>query len=143
MQNQKIFFKILCVFCSLSLMLSVLLLPVSAAENDDVKQTYRWSYIQSISVDINFNGTNGSVNCTASRQTSATSIEGTVYLYRYQSNTWVLMDSWHNSTTRKSLPISGTFNAVGGTQYKAVFYVTAHNGNASENASIETVKTCN
>ena len=100
-----------------------------------------WDSIAVTTLDIDFDGNTSLVDGTARRQSTVTSIEGTVTVYYYDGG-WQYLDSWYGSTTRNSLAVGGEFDAVSGVQYKAVFEVTAYTGNTPESHEMVRTETC-
>lgn len=61
--------------------------------------TMRWSSIFSIDLVMGFDGNEGTVTGIASKQSVASKIEGTVYVYKLVGNDWIYVDEWYNSKT--------------------------------------------
>lgn len=104
--------------------------------------TPRWASIYSIELDIAFDGSESCASGAASKQSTATSIEGTLTLYKLVDDEWVYMDEWYNSKTRGTLVVSGTFTCQSGVTYKAVFVVTAYTGTTAETETVERIVEC-
>ena len=104
--------------------------------------TMRWASILSMEVDMAFDGNEADVSGIASKQTTATKIEGTVYVYRLVGDDWVYVYEWYNSKTRGTLHVGGAFPCESGVTYKAVFDVTAYTGSTPESETVEYVKKC-
>jgi hypothetical protein len=126
---------------SLVLMFSILCCSMSVFTSALTVQPL-WTNINTMSVSIAFDGTDGIARGIATRQTGVTSMEGTVTLYKYVSSQWVYVNQWSGSSTGYSLIISGSFTGISGVQYKAVFEVTAYSGGSSETATQTAYKTC-
>ena len=104
--------------------------------------TMRWASILSMEVDMAFDGNEADVSGIASKQTTATKIEGTVYVYKLVGDDWIYVDEWYNSKTRGTLHVGGGFPCESGVTYKAVFVVTAYTGSTPESETVEYVKKC-
>ena len=104
--------------------------------------TMRWASILSIDLVMGFDGNEGIVTGVASKQATATKIEGTVYVYKLVGEDWIYVDEWYNSKTRGTLAVEGTFYCESGVKYKAVFDVTAYTGSTPESETVEYVKKC-
>ena len=115
---------------------------VGAADNDRPTVQPRWTSIHLIDVLITFNGSSGNVTATASKQSTASSISGTLTLYKKVGSSWDYIDQWSGSKTRGTLALEDDFTAVSGTTYKAVFTVTAYTNGVGETETIEYIKTC-
>lgn len=77
----------------------------------------------------------------ATRKTGVTSMEGTIDLYEDVDGEWVHIDTFSSSTTGRRLSVTGEFDGVSGTQYKAVFTITAY-GTTTETIVVEQISTC-
>ena len=104
--------------------------------------TMRWSSIFSIDLVMGFDGNEGTVTGIASKQSAASKIEGTVYVYKLVGNDWIYVDEWYNSKTRGTLAVEGTFYCESGVTYKAVFVVTAYTGTTPETETVEDIRQC-
>ena len=104
--------------------------------------TPRWTSILSIDLSIAFDGTEGTVTGSASKKSTATRIEGTIYLYELVGDDWVYIDEWYNSRSRGTLAVSGDFTCASGVTYKAEFVVTAYTGTTPETETVESIKQC-
>ena len=104
--------------------------------------TMRWTSILSMQVDMAFDGDEGETLGIARKQTTATNIEGTVFLYKYVGDDLVYVDEWYNSKTRGTLTVGGTFPCESGVTYKAIFVVTAYTDGIPETEVIEYNKVC-
>ena len=133
---------------TVSLMLIVVALlmstvtAVSAAVPEGESVVPLWVSIYNIEVDIDFDGNIGTAIAAATKKSTATSIEGTLSVYGYIDEEWVLIDSWYKSVSRGSLGLVEEFEAASGVQYKAVFEVTAYTGTVPESETFEIVRTC-
>jgi hypothetical protein len=104
--------------------------------------TPRWVNIYSIELDIVFDGNYAIASGIASKQSTATSIEGTLTLYELEDDEWVEIGEWYNSKSRGTLAVSGEFTCESGVTYKAVFVVTAYTGTSAETETVEYTKQC-
>lgn len=104
--------------------------------------TPRWTSIFSIEVSMGFDGDEGTVSGIARKKTTATKIEGTVYLYELDGDEWIYVDEWFYSKSVGTLAVSGTFACESGNSYKAVFVVTAYTGNIPETETVEYIEQC-
>lgn len=125
-------------------LLSMFCFPIGAMASEIEQTTVqpRWTSISSIDVCIAFDGTDGNVAATAIKQATASSIKGTLVLYKKVGSSWEYMDEWSGSKSRGTLALSGDFTAVGGVTYKAVFTVTAYTNGVGETETVEYIKTC-
>ncbi len=104
-----------------------------------------WDSIYSAQLEIAFGGDgglSGTAAGAARRQTTATSIEGTVTVYKNVDGEWVFVNSAYNSTTRMSLGVSCDFEAEKGVEYMAIFDVTAYTGSVGEDFTMDAFRTC-
>ena len=104
--------------------------------------TPRWIGILSIDLNMGFDGNVGRVDGIARKQTTASQIEGTVYLYKLVGDDWIYVDEWYDSKTRGTLAIGGDFACESGVAYKAVFVVTAYTGTTPETETVEYIDEC-
>ena len=104
--------------------------------------TPRWTSIYSIDLVMSFDGSEGNVTGTSSKQSTATRIEGTVFLYELAEDDWIYIGEWYNSRSRGTLAVSGDFTCESGVTYKAVFVVTAYTGSIPETETVEYIDTC-
>lgn len=104
--------------------------------------TPRWVSINAIELNMSFDGSYGNALGTASKQSTATSIEGTLTLYKLVDDDWVYMDEWYNSKTRGTLAVTGDFTCESGVTYKAVFVVTVYTGTTAETETVEHIDEC-
>ena len=102
----------------------------------------RWDNIKNITLEMTFNGTNGTAIGTATRKTGVTSMEGTLTVYEIINGNWVYVGSNYGSTTGNSLMVTVQFKGVGGRSYKAVFEVTAYKNGVGETDTYTTYKNC-
>ena len=118
-------------------------IPLYAAETNEYG-TYRWSYTRSVSCDIYFNGTKGSVLAAVHGNSSVTRITGTLnFYYKNILGLWIEIDQgWTYDVNSDELDIYETFSAVSGREYKAVLNVTVYAGTNSEPISKPATGTC-
>lgn len=117
---------------------SAVLLTVSAnatvPEDEGVMPC--WENMSSINLSIGFSEDVGTATVSVSRIAGiTTSIEATLEVYRKSGSRWVFVDDVSGSSTR-SLGLDLDFDAVEGTQYKAVAYVTAYGPNGAESETV-------
>ena len=140
--KKKIFKKFIgTIFCCL-ILLSCTISAFASEIPGNSEVIPRWESIEYATVNIGFSNGICNPTGTAYKQTSATSIEGTLTLYKEVNGVWVYVDEWYKSTTRSTLAISGEINAISGVRYKAVFNVVAYTGSSSETYSTEFIKRC-
>lgn len=125
---------------SISLVLTLSLLLCFVVKAGAV--TPRWTSINSIDLQISFDGSDGNASGVATKQSTATKIEGRIYLYEFVDGEWSFIDEWYGSKSRGTLMISAAFDCVSGVSYKAVFVVTAYTGTATETETVEYIDTC-
>ncbi len=118
-------------------------LPLYAAEKNE-NSLYRWSYTRSVSCDIYFSGTQGSVLASVYGNTSVTRIKGTIdFYYKNILGLWIKVDQgWTYDVYSDELDIYETFSAVSGREYKAVLSATVYAGTSSESVSLSATGTC-
>ena len=104
--------------------------------------TPRWVSIFSIDVSMAFDGVEGEVSGIASKKSTASRIEGTLYLYKLVGDDWIYIDEWYGSKSIGTLAVSGTFDCESEVTYKAVFVVTAYTDNTPESETYEYIKQC-
>lgn len=104
--------------------------------------TPRWTSIATIDLCIGFDGTLGNVSAVVTKQSTATSVEGTVTLYELVDDEWSYVGEWYNSKSRGTLVVSGDFACQSGVTYKAVLVVTAYTGATPETETVEYIDEC-
>ena len=126
---------------SIIIMAALLAIPTSVQAEELVPLL---DNINTLDVDMGFDGTAGNVSGGVTRQAGVVRMEGTITLYEKVDNQWSFVDEWSGTTTRKSLGISGDFIAVSGREYKAVMTVTAYRneGTLEETVTNEIIRTC-
>ncbi len=118
-------------------------IPLYAAEVNEIS-VYRWSYIRSVSCDIYFNGTQGSVLASVYGNSSVTRIVAKIdFYYKNIFNIWVKVNQgWSYDVNSDELDIYETFNAVSGREYKTLLSATVYAGTNSESISLTATGTC-
>lgn len=141
MKNKK---RAIAVIALVFTLITVWCFPMGAyaAENERTQIQPRWNSILSIDGDITFCGTDGNATGMASKQSTASLIEGTLVLYRQSGDDWIYMDEDYNSKSRGTLAVSIDFEAVSGVTYKFEFTVTAYTNGVGETKTIEYSETC-
>ena len=129
------------------LMTVALLIPTSvsafaALPPDDGKAEIQWTSISFMNVDIVFDGSASQASGMARRQSTASSIEGTVTVYKLVGDTWEFVADAYKSTTRVSLGVSVDFEAESGYTYKAEFEVTAYTNGTGESHTATWTEIC-
>lgn len=117
-------------------------ITVSANEYESEMVQPRYSSINTLNCSITLNDEYHAVTGTATKKTSASSIEGTLILYKKSGNSWIYMDQAYKSVTRGVLGLEIYFDAESGATYKAVWTVTAYTNGVGETVVIEDIKTC-
>ena len=123
------------IFCSI--MLSVLALTVSANEIEP-----RYTSINTVDCYMVLDSQEGTASGIAMKKSSASSIEGTLVVYKQSGSGWIYIDQAYKSVTRGTLGVSINFAAESGVTYKAVWTVTAYTNGVGETVVIEDIKTC-
>lgn len=141
MQHQNIK-KFIVLFMSLILTLCFTISPFAAHVPSDEEIMPLWESIHYMEVNTNFSGGKYNAVGSASKQSTATSIEGTLTIYQEINGEWVYLAEWSKSVTRGTLAVSGSVDATTGSNYKAVFEVTAYTGNSPEYDVMEEIDYC-
>jgi len=102
----------------------------------------RWVSIFDIDLTMGFDGDMGNVTGSASKMSTASRIEGTLYLYEKIDGEWVYVDEAYKSKTIGTVGVSIDFDAVSGREYKAEFVVTAYTDGVGETETVYNYKTC-
>lgn len=103
----------------------------------------RWTSIGSVSHDTTFSETgNGNTYAIARKQSTATSIEATLTLYKKIGSSYYFVDSVSGSKTIGSVALSIDFPCTSGVTYKSVLMVTAYTGSDAESEMFEVIRTC-
>ena len=122
--------------CSLSM-------PAFASEVPEATVSPRWVSIANMHVDMGFLDTQGCASGTARKQSTADSIVGTLYLYKWNGSTYEYISeasNWRSSPG--TLAVSIDFEAVSGVQYLAVWSVVAYTNDIGEAHTMEYLETC-
>ena len=122
--------------CSLSM-------PAFAAQKPEATVSPRWTSISSMDVDMSFVGTDGNALGTARKQSTAQSIVGTLYLYKWNGSEYEYIteaSGWRE--TPGTLAVSIDFEAESGVQYLAVWSVIAYTDDIGEDFTAEYLLTC-
>lgn len=124
------------------LMIGLSIVTISAEETEP-KVTPRWTSISNISLEMAFNDENvGTASGIARKQSTASRIEGTIYVYELVDDEWVYIDEAYGSKSVGSLGVYVTFPCESGVTYKTVFTVTAYTNGVGETETVEYVKVC-
>ena len=121
--------------CSLSI-------PAFASEVPEATVSPRWVSIANMHVDMGFVGTEGSALGTARKQSTADSIVGTLYLYKWNGSTYEYITEASGWKTVGTLGVGIEFEAESGVQYLAVWTVVAYTDDVGEAFTAEFLKTC-
>jgi len=124
------------------LMVSMFVVPSSAAVIPDETVMPCWNNISTVTVEVCFPNGNGTATVDVSRVYGVTtSIAGTLTLYKLVNGEWIYMDSTSGSSTR-ALCLELYFDAVSGVTYKAVADITAYSNTEVETESLSDIETC-
>lgn len=129
-------------FVLVVMLVAMFLLPTTAMVPECGEVMPLFESISTASVDIVFDGTTGVVGANATKQSTATSISGTLTLFEEMNGEWIEMDSWYKSVSRGTLAINQSFDADNGVRYKAVFDIVAYTGTTPEYFTCEHIETC-
>lgn len=105
------------------LLVSCVVLPVSAAEAETVIQP-RWSNIASIDVTLTVIDGVGHADCVSSAQFGSTSIQTDIYVYEYVGDEWVYITETHDIKYKIVSGVCCTFPAQSDGYYCAVYTFT-------------------
>lgn len=134
--------RLLKIFVCLLAALMLFSVNVFAAEVEQSTVSPRWVSIFNIDLTLTFHGDIGCVTGSASKMSTASKIEGTLYMYEKVNGQWVCIDQAYKSKTIGSLGISFEFDVESGVEYKAEFVVTAYTNGVPETETVENIKTC-
>ena len=123
-------------------MICSLTVPVFAAQKEDTSVQPRWTSIATMDLCMSFVGSVGNVSATARKQSTASHIVGTLYLYKWNGTTYEYMDEVSGYKTVGTLGLSIDFVAEVGVQYKAVLEVIAYTDGHGEYEAITYYETC-
>lgn len=121
---------------SMILVVSCLFLNVSAAAVEH--RAPLWDNTDIVYCNISFNGTSGTVLCDISAVSSATSIEGTLTLYR----DGVEIDSWEIDVSTSYVTVIENFTGVKGSTYSLVLDVDVTVNGYAESLDYSVSKKC-
>lgn len=134
------------VIISLSLALIMLCsLPIStlAATKEEETVQPRWTSIATMDVDMVFVDGLGTAAATARKQSTASHIEGMLYVYKWTGSSWEYVGHDEGSKTVGTLGVSVYFACETGVQYQAVWTVFAFTNGQCESETVELYRTCN
>ena len=119
-------------------------LPASvlAVSNDAPTVSPRWVSIYTIDLDMAFVDGEGTAVGTARKKSTATFIEGSLFMYKLVDGEWVFIYAWYGNKAVGTLSVSGYFACESGVTYKAIFEVTAYTNSESERETVEYIETC-
>lgn len=117
-------------------------LQIFAAQIPEETVSPQWTSILNMHVDMSFVGTQGNATGVARKQSTAESIVGTLYLYKWNGTTYEYMDEVSGFKTVGSLGLSIDFVAEVGVQYLAMLTVVAYTDGHGEQETIEYLETC-
>ena len=126
---------VIVMICSLSV-------PIFAAQEEDTIVQPRWTSIATMEVNMSFVGSNGNVTATARKQSTASHIVGTLYLYKWNGSYYEYMDEVSGSKGVGTLCLEINFVCEKGVQYKGVLTVVAYTDNEGECETIYYCETC-
>ena len=121
--------------CSLSI-------PAFASEAPEATVSPRWVSIANMNVDMAFCENDGNATGTARKQSTAQSIVGTLYLYKWNGSEYEYITEASGWKTVGTLSVSIDFEAESGVQYLAVWTVVAYTDDIGEAHTMEYLLTC-
>ena len=124
------------------IMICSLTVPTFAAVKEEPTVEPRWTSIATMEVNMSFVGNAGNVTGTARKQSTASHIVGTLYLYKWNGTKYEYMDEVSGSKTIGTLGLEINFYCQEGVQYKGVLEVVAYTNNIGEFESIYYCETC-
>ncbi|MBR3686755.1 MAG: hypothetical protein IKL66_04645 [Clostridia bacterium] len=124
------------------IMICSLTAPAFAAQPEDTTVQPRWTSIATMEVAMSFVGSDGNVTATARKQSTASHIVGTLYLYKWNGSYYEYMDEVSGSKTVGTLCLSIDFVCEKGVQYKGVLSVVAYTDEHGEYESVYYCETC-
>ena len=101
-----------------------------------------WDNVESISIQLSFDGNKGKATAVTFNQPGVTFSEGILAVYEKQNEDWELVDATYDETVEEAFAISLDFIATSGMQYKAVFEVIAYRQDNAETITSTTTKYC-
>ncbi|MBR2354051.1 MAG: hypothetical protein IKA76_06090 [Clostridia bacterium] len=129
--------KTLLSFALALIMLGSMTVPVFAAQKEETTIEPQWTSIFTMDVDLAFVGNEGCAAGSARKQSTASHISGTLYVYKWTGSTWEVVGDAAGSKTVGTLGLVVDFIAEVGVQYKAVLTVAAYTNGIGEWESIE------
>lgn len=133
--------KLFCLLLAIAVMVCMTV-PMYALDGDVGTIQPRWDYMYDMDVSLSFSGTTGIAAASVSRIYSVTTqLSGTLTVYEIVNGREVYVDSTSGTSTR-SLSLSIEFDGDSGSEYVAVFEVTAYSGSLSESDSAEDRAVC-
>ena len=134
--------KTLLSFTLALIMLGSMTVPVFAAQKEETTLQPQWTSIFTMDVDMAFVGTEGCAAATARKQSTASHISGTLYVYKWTGSTWEVVGHDEGSKSVGTLGLAVDFIAEINVQYKSVLTVAAYTNGIGEWESIECHETC-
>lgn len=119
------------------IMIGSLTVPICAAQKEETTVQPLWTSIASMDVDMAFVGNEGCAAATARKQSTASSIEGVLYVFKWTGSTWEVVGHDEGSKSVGTLGLVVYFTAEVGVQYKAMLRVVAFTNGIGEVESIE------
>lgn len=116
--------------------------PVFAVEEEETTVQPRWTSIAYMEVNMSFVGSNGNVTGAARKQSTASHIVGTLYLYKWNGIRYEYMDEVSGSKGVGTLGLSIDFVCEKGVQYKGVLSVVAYTNDHGEQETVYYCETC-
>ena len=131
----------------ISLSLAIIMLcsfsvPTFAAQEQEQTVSPRWTSIATMAVDMTFYGNEGNAVGTARKQSTASVIVGTLFVYKWNGSSYEYVGEVSGSKTVGTLGLSLDFVCEQGVQYKAVLSVIAYTNNIGESETITYYQTC-
>ncbi len=123
-------------------MLCSFAVPTIAAEVPETMVSPRWTSIATMNVSMSFYGNEGNATGTARKQSTASVIVGTLYVYKWNGSSWVHIAEVDGSKTVGTLSLSIDFVCEPGVMYKAVLTVVAYTNDIGECETIDYIETC-
>ena len=117
-------------------------LQIFAAQVPEDTVSPQWTSIAFMDVDMSFVDGQGNATGTARKQSTASNIVGTLYLYKWNGSYYEYMDEVSGFKTVGTLGLSIDFVAEVGVQYKAVLDVVAYTDGHGEQHSMTHYQTC-
>lgn len=133
-----------CLKILVCLLAAVMLFSVNAfaAEEEKPSVSPRWVSIFNIDLSMGFDDGIGCVAGSASKMSTASMIEATLYVFEKINGNWYFVDEVYGSKTIGTLGMGFDFDAVSGREYWAYFAVTAYTDGVPETETVELYKTC-